>query len=363
MNANAAKLTPSWRDVLPIHPACELFPPMAPDELRALGEDIAKNGLTSPIALWCADKRAPAVLLDGRNRLDAIEANTGCQVQVVLEPIHQRSSTTLWSIKAGEWISDDKLVVLDGSVDPFDYVVSANIRRRHLSIEDKDRLIVQLLKADPAKSNRTVAKLTDTSHPHVAKVRAELEKSGDVETVTTAVDTKGRKQPARKSKPQSKAKPRAERTPQVSEEILQQRAAAAAERIRSLMDGNARNDIGADSPGEMIRKDAEIEELRNSKRKLEIENVGLRSEIEALNDQLIRNGEEATERYLAASKDIAANTYGVLLDAWQRASADDRHRFLEYIAAGTRANDDGALPAAADESDIPAFLRRTTWEP
>src|SRR5262249_4878269 len=34
---------------------------------------------------------------------------------------------------------------------------------------DKDRLIVQLLKADPTKSNRQVAKLTDTSHPHVAK--------------------------------------------------------------------------------------------------------------------------------------------------------------------------------------------------
>lgn len=85
MNANATKPTPSWRDVLPIHPACELFPPMSPDELRALGEDIAKNGLTSPIVLWRADKRAPAVLLDGRNCLDAIEANTGCQVQVVLE--------------------------------------------------------------------------------------------------------------------------------------------------------------------------------------------------------------------------------------------------------------------------------------
>jgi hypothetical protein len=39
MNANATKPTPAWRDVLPIHPACELFPPMSPDELRALGEE------------------------------------------------------------------------------------------------------------------------------------------------------------------------------------------------------------------------------------------------------------------------------------------------------------------------------------
>jgi len=44
-----------------------------------------------------------------------------------------------------------------------------------------------------------VAKTVGVSHPHVAAVRAELEKSGDVETVTTSIDTKGRAQPARKA--------------------------------------------------------------------------------------------------------------------------------------------------------------------
>ena len=62
MNANAIKPTPFWRDVLSIHPACELFPPMSPDELRALGEDIKTNGLTSPIALRRADPEGQAVL-------------------------------------------------------------------------------------------------------------------------------------------------------------------------------------------------------------------------------------------------------------------------------------------------------------
>jgi hypothetical protein len=46
------------------------------------------------------------------------------------------------------------------------------------------------------------------SHPHIAKVRAELEKSGDVETLPRRIDTKGRKQPATrriaKPKPESK---------------------------------------------------------------------------------------------------------------------------------------------------------------
>src|SRR5262249_36802797 len=70
-------MTKSWRDVLQIHPAAELFPLMTPDELRVLGEDIKKNGLTSPIVLWRSHPQAPAQLLDGRNRLDAIEIATG----------------------------------------------------------------------------------------------------------------------------------------------------------------------------------------------------------------------------------------------------------------------------------------------
>ena len=34
----------SWRDVIKIHPAADLFPMMSPDELKALGEDIKRNG-------------------------------------------------------------------------------------------------------------------------------------------------------------------------------------------------------------------------------------------------------------------------------------------------------------------------------
>jgi len=63
-----------WRDVLPIHPAADLFPRMSPEELRELGEDIKKCGLNNPIVLWEAEKNAPPLLLDGRNRLGAMEA-------------------------------------------------------------------------------------------------------------------------------------------------------------------------------------------------------------------------------------------------------------------------------------------------
>ena len=64
----------SWRDVLPVHPAAELFPLMSPDELRTLGEDIIKSGLTSPIALWRADfDRLARYQLDGVEAIATVE--------------------------------------------------------------------------------------------------------------------------------------------------------------------------------------------------------------------------------------------------------------------------------------------------
>jgi ParB/Sulfiredoxin domain len=71
----------SWRDILPIHPAAELFPLMSPDELRALAEDIKANGLVTPVVLW-RDDEGKLILLDGRNRLDAIEMVIGGPAKV-----------------------------------------------------------------------------------------------------------------------------------------------------------------------------------------------------------------------------------------------------------------------------------------
>src|SRR5262249_4150453 len=128
----------SWRAALPVHPAAELFPLMSPNELRALGENIfERDELTSPIVLWKADDKAAPVLLDGRNRLDAIEIATGYWVEVDIE-------NGQWFIDAGSWTSD-KVIVLDGSVDPYAYVVSANIHRRHLKPKQKREVIAALL--------------------------------------------------------------------------------------------------------------------------------------------------------------------------------------------------------------------------
>ena len=65
----------SWRQFYEVHLAAKLFPGVSEDELRSLGEDIKKNGLKESITLWSMkpEESESAVILDGCNRLDAME--------------------------------------------------------------------------------------------------------------------------------------------------------------------------------------------------------------------------------------------------------------------------------------------------
>jgi hypothetical protein len=183
----------SWRDILPIHPAAELFPPMNEAELAALAEDIKKNALRSQIALWQSDPKSPAQLLDGRSRLDAIEIATGAPALVEAP-----------SITAGkDFLACNKVIVLDKSVDPYPYVISANLARRHLSADDKRKVIGNLILAQPDKSDRQIAEMLRVSHHTVASVRAEMEGRGQIAHVSTRTDSKGRQQPAKRTRNQS----------------------------------------------------------------------------------------------------------------------------------------------------------------
>jgi hypothetical protein len=200
--------TKSWRDDTPVHPAAELFPLMSEPELRELGEDIKKNGLTSPIVLWQADPKAPEQLLDGRNRLDAIELVTGKPVEIGAP-----------SLMAGDdFLAPDRVVTLDKSVEPYAYVISANIHRRHLTAEQKRELIAKLLKATPEKSNRQIAETVKADHKTVASVRAEKESIGEIPQLKerTGKDGKTRKRrSAQRRKPPKRTtqKPVVEPTP------------------------------------------------------------------------------------------------------------------------------------------------------
>ena len=92
-----------------------------------------------------------------------------------------RSPSGLRASAAGEhFLACDKVIVLDKSVDPYAYVISANIHRRHLTAEQKRELIAKLIKATPEKSDRQIAETVKASPTTVGTVRAGMEAKGEV---------------------------------------------------------------------------------------------------------------------------------------------------------------------------------------
>ena len=156
------------------HPLAETFPLIGDDELRELAEDMQRHGLREPIVLF------EGKILDGRNRYRAAKA--------IKLPLTQ---TNFKALAAG--------------VDPRAYVISANVRRRHLTAEQKRDVIAQLLKADPTKSDRQVADVVKVDNKTVSAVREKLEAREEIPHVETRTDSAGRKQPKNKKKP---SKPR-----------------------------------------------------------------------------------------------------------------------------------------------------------
>ena len=126
------------------HPAAELFPLLEGDEFQELVADIKAHGLLHPIV------RYEKLTLDGRNRERACE---------------------LAGVEPNYFDRDD-------IADPIAYVISANIKRRHLTSAQKRDLIAKLLEADPTKSNRRIAKQIGADHTTVADVRTDLEPTG-----------------------------------------------------------------------------------------------------------------------------------------------------------------------------------------
>jgi hypothetical protein len=192
-----------WRDVLPIHPAADLFPLMAPAELHQLGTDIRAHGLCEPVVFIQQYKRRrdgtpiynkyDLALLDGRNRLDAMEA---AGIRLIFDG---ELDPYLGQTEDRPGPKKDYWSELPPETDAYAYVISANIHRRHLSTEQKRDLIAKLLKATPERSNNATAKIAKVDDKTVGAVRADLERRSEIPNVKTRTDTKGRQQPAKKS--------------------------------------------------------------------------------------------------------------------------------------------------------------------
>jgi hypothetical protein len=183
----------SWRDHIKVHPAADLFPMMSDDELKILGEDIKKNGMELPLIFYQDKPGDEYELLDGRNRLDALE--------VVGEPVFNDEGfddNSRYNPLKLHWHLDYEYKDSSICEDPYAFVISANLRRRHLDNEGKRKLIANVVIAMPERSNLQIAKMLGVDDKTVAVVRRELEARSDIPITETRTDTKGRRQQAHK---------------------------------------------------------------------------------------------------------------------------------------------------------------------
>jgi hypothetical protein len=152
-----------WRDLIKIHEATDLFPMMSGEELQALAKDIAENGLRHGVVLWtpqsietASGRKVPSdlYLLDGRNRLEALELSIADE--------EEREEAIRFALYP-DTMQQGAASLLYGEVDPYTFVISANIHRRHLSAAQKREIVVKLKQNSPQLSMRAIAEATGAS--------------------------------------------------------------------------------------------------------------------------------------------------------------------------------------------------------
>src|SRR4051812_27568135 len=185
----------TWRDRIEVHPAADMFPMMSDAELNDLAADVKANGQRVGVTLWtpetlediCARRerkksRKPqkVYLLDGRNRLTALEMAYEDEIaeaerdNVCIDDEYGVDGVISAALDTDPRLREpNSATLLYGDVDPYAYVVSANIRRRHLKAEQKRGIVAELLKANPERSDRATAKIANVDNKTVANVRTE----------------------------------------------------------------------------------------------------------------------------------------------------------------------------------------------
>jgi len=125
-------------DLLEQHPIGQILPPMLPEERSSLRNDLVVHGLRVPIV------RYEGQILDGWHRYQlCIEEN--------IEP--------RFADYAGE--------------DPFGFVRSLNLSRRHLTLAQKKEVAKHIFEREPGRTDNSIAKEIGLSHHTVARAREE----------------------------------------------------------------------------------------------------------------------------------------------------------------------------------------------
>lgn len=125
------------------HPAAELFPMMPPDQYEAFKEDIRKNGFQQDIVLYKGQ------ILDGRNRYKAA---------VELDMLDDLPIAEM----------DD-----DTDIDPYQWVISRNLHRRHLNESQRAAIATKLAtlgKGKPSDDNTQICVFTQKQAAEMLQV-------------------------------------------------------------------------------------------------------------------------------------------------------------------------------------------------
>jgi hypothetical protein len=138
----------SWRSIYPVHPCADVFPMMSDQEIDALAADIKEHGLQNAVLLLGGyGQKPPHVVIDGRNRLEAM-ARLGVEFD--------REMPFATEVRCRNNISPFEFTGV--VIDPAAYVIGANIRRRHLTKEQQAELIVKTIEAGKPTDGATVAR-------------------------------------------------------------------------------------------------------------------------------------------------------------------------------------------------------------
>jgi hypothetical protein len=147
----------NWRQVLKVHPAANKMPNASASEMRRIRGDIKVHGLKTPVIL-ASIAGGPTMLLDGRTRLDALEAE----------------GVKLFD-EYGHLAVDHELAELQDDTAAWDMVWSKNVHRRQLDHKQITEAVKVILAERPEASNRSIAKEIGCNHHKVASIRQQHE--------------------------------------------------------------------------------------------------------------------------------------------------------------------------------------------
>lgn len=139
---------------LRVHSLASVMPDMLRDEYVALVADIKKHGLRQPIVLY------EGQILDGIHRRRAC-------IEAEVDPDYAEFEGTTEEAEA--------------------YVLSLNVHRRHLTLEQRRKLIDAELKRDPAQSDRSIARKVRVSDKTVKAARSKAEANADALSLASAL--------------------------------------------------------------------------------------------------------------------------------------------------------------------------------